>query len=489
MNICKILKQHWAIFVILLIAAVLRFWRLEDLTTFGGDQGRDFLIVKAITESKFTLLGPQLGPLNQNGNVYLGPAYYYLIAPALFLFHLDPVGPSIIMVCLSLATLIMAYIIGVNFFSKKVAILTTSLLAFSALLIEQSRAALNPFPIPFFSAIFLFASFKLLIDKSKYLLWPILMGISSGVMFQLHYLTIALSLSSTIFLIAKRQYRTLAIILVVFLIIISPQIVFELRHNFFITHQILNRISTGNEISSPKVFVNQLLSVPTLISNLFFSQKYILSLLVVVLISLLILKKPKINFRQLYLLANIIFTFIFASLYSQVPQYHYFAAVYLSMALLIADLFMLLLSKIKEQRLNHLSIIVAICLFLVNAPNYQLNRSNGYTMPDGWNLKGIKNASKIVANDIDSHTTFNIAATLDGDTRAMPYRYLLSVYGKNPLNVEQYPQADVLYLISRDTLEQIKKYTVWEVASFRPYNIIKLKDIQNGVSVYKLTKI
>ena len=71
----------------------------------------------------------------------------------------------------------------------------------------------------------------------------------------------------------------------------------------------------------------------------------------------------------------------------------------------------------------------------------------------------------------------------------MPYRYLLSVYGKNPLNVEQYPQADVLYLVSRDNLGQVREYSVWEVASFKPYNIIKLDDVQNGISVYKLTKM
>lgn len=489
MNVGKVLKDYWPILTILLIAAILRFWRLEELTTFGGDQGHDFLIAKAITEGKFTLLGPKLGAFSQYGNVYLGPAYYYLIALALFLSHLDPIGPSIIMVCLSLTTILLTYIIGEKYFSKPVATLASSLLAFSAQIVEQSRVSLNPFPIPFFSAVFVFASFKILINKSKFFLWPIFIGISTGIMFQFHYLTVVLPLSLTILLILKRRYSAFAILSVTFLVSILPEIVFELRHNFFITNQIISRISKGSEISTLQIFGGRLLSIPAFFSNLLFAQKDIFFPLAVILISLLILKKPNIYLKEVYLLTTIVFAIIFASLYSSNLQYHYFAAVYLSLALLIPDFFILLLRNVKGLSLKYLSIILATCIFLVNVPNYQLTRTNGYTMPSGWNLRGIKIASRVIANDVDSQKTFNVAATLDGDTRAMPYRYLLSVYGKNPLNVEQYPEANVLYLISRDDSKQIKKYTVWEVSSFSPFNIIKLENIQNGISVYKLTKM
>ena len=63
--------------------------------------------------------------------------------------------------------------------------------------------------------------------------------------------------------------------------------------------------------------------------------------------------------------------------------------------------------------------------------------------------------------DVESSQKYNIAATLDGDTRAMPYRYLLEVYGTKPMKVEDYPHAEVLYLVSRDSESIINSYTVY----------------------------
>ena len=109
-------------------------------------------------------------------------------------------------------------------------------------------------------------------------------------------------------------------------------------------------------------------------------------------------------------------------------------------------------------------------------------------MPEGWNQIGIKTASNIISVDVDSQKKFNVASTLDGDTRARPYRYLLEVKGKIPQDVEAYPSSSILYLISRDEEQKIKSYTVWEVASFAPFNITKKWPIQNGIWLYRLEK-
>ena len=73
----KVILSHWLFILILLAAGLLRFWRLETLTTFSGDQGYDFLIVKRmLLDSKFTLLGPKIGPYNEIGNLYLKGILY-----------------------------------------------------------------------------------------------------------------------------------------------------------------------------------------------------------------------------------------------------------------------------------------------------------------------------------------------------------------------------------------------------------------------------
>jgi len=476
--------------VILIIAAILRFWRIESLTTFGGDQGYDFLIVKRmIVDGKLTLLGPKLGPYSNIANVYLGPAYYYLIAPFLLLFRFDPIGPAILMVLLSLATILMIYLIGMNFFSKMIAILASSLYAFNATFIDQSRIALNPLPIPFFSSILIFSVFKVFFSKSSSLLWPILMGLSIGVLFQLHYLAISFIPPLLIILVIFKNLKKLALSLISFLIAVSPQVLFELRHQFFITNQLIKRISQGNDLSSPASFSTQVGRSIQLISKIFLNIEISIPVAVLLLITLILIyvNRQKEKRSILFLLLLVISNVIFASLYSADLQLHYFVSVYASLVLLISIAFFWMFNFFKNFLVKTLLLILLAQIFASNIANLNLSSPEGYTMPKGWNLKGVKKASAIIAADAGP-SKFNIAATLDGDTRARPYRYLVEVAGKIPEDVERYPTSDVLYLVARDEDEVIKRYTVWEVASFAPFKIDKKWEIQNGIKLYKLVK-
>lgn len=488
-NIGKALKTHWPLLVILFIAAFLRFWRLEELTTFGGDQGYDFLIAKAITEGKFTLLGPKIGPYNNIGNLYLGPAYYYLIAPWLILFKLDPIGPAFFTILASLVTILLLYIIATKYLSKNIAFLAASLYGFNALLIEQSRATSNPHLIPLFASISIYSYLKTVEDKAKSFLWPLSAGISMGIAFQLHYLAFSLFLTYAIFTVISKKFKALSISTIGFILSLSGEIFFEVRHGFFITNIFLAQLKRGH-VFSPSEILNHIHDSLSLLNNTFFlGTNLIIGLVIFAILYFTALKNLISNKLFQYLLVSIFIGIICVVIYPGQTMIHYFATIYVCIILVIAAVIISNFNQKRNFLLRVLATFVITLYFTMNIKAYNLSSQNGYTMPDGWDLRGIKIASKVVEKDVDPGKTFNIASTLDGDTRAMPYRYLLSAYGKNPLNVEQYPQANVIYLVSRDNLEQIKKYTVWEVASFWPFNIIKLADVQNGISVYKLTKI
>jgi hypothetical protein len=489
MNICKVLKAHWPLLVILFIAAFLRFWRLEELTTFGGDQGYDFQIVKAITEGKFTLLGPKIGPYNSIGNLYLGPAYYYLLAPWLLLFNLDPIGPALFTVLASLVTILLIYIIATKYLSNNIAILAASLYGLDALLIEQSRATSNPHLIPLFASISIYSYLKTVEDKAKFFLWPLSAGISMGIAFQLHYLAFSLFLTYAVFTIINKKFKALSFSTIGFILSLSGEIFFEVRHGFFITNIFLAQLKSGHVFSPSEILGHAIDSLSLLNNTFFLGTNLIIGLVVFTILYFTAQKNLIRNKLSQYLLASIFIGIICVIIYPGQIMIHYFATIYVCITLVIAAVIISDLNQKKNILLRVLAATITIFFFVMNIKTYNLSSQNGYTMPTGWDLRGEKIASKVIASDVDSQKTFNVAATLDGDTRAMPYRYLLSVYGKNSLNVEQYPEADVLYLISRDKPEQIKKYTVWEVASFWPYDIIKLKDVQNGISVYKLTKM
>src|SRR3989338_2371818 len=88
------------------IAAFLRLYRFEGFVTFLSDQGRDAIILKRIITLEHF---PAIGAPSSVGQVYLGPFYYYLIAPFLGLFNFDPIGPAFGVALLSIIGIIAAY--------------------------------------------------------------------------------------------------------------------------------------------------------------------------------------------------------------------------------------------------------------------------------------------------------------------------------------------------------------------------------------------
>lgn len=107
-------------------------------------------------------------------------------------------------------------------------------------------------------------------------------------------------------------------------------------------------------------------------------------------------------------------------------------------------------------------------------------------MPKDWNYLAVKKSAEIILKE--NLQNFNIASLLSGDTRDYPLRYLLTIAGKPPLEVDQYPQADNLFVISKHNKEETINNSVWEISSFCPCELVKIWDIQNNIKLYLLAK-
>jgi len=109
-------------------------------------------------------------------------------------------------------------------------------------------------------------------------------------------------------------------------------------------------------------------------------------------------------------------------------------------------------------------------------------------MPSGWDMAGVKKVGKIIGEDAKGE--YNIASIIDGDTRAYPYRYMVSLEKvEPPLGVDEYPRVKTLYVISRETETGVLSYPVWEIYSILPAKVTKIWPIKNGISLFKLEKI
>ncbi|QQG41020.1 MAG: glycosyltransferase family 39 protein [Candidatus Levyibacteriota bacterium] len=212
--------------------------------TFLGDEGRDAFVVYDILHGKPTLLGPTASV----GGFFLGPIYYYFMAPFLWLFNYNPVGPAVMVALFGVATVWLVYKAGSEFFSEKVGIIAALLYAISPIVIAYSRSSWNPNLMPFFSLLSLFVVYNAVAKKNNLLF--LLCGFLLGIALQLHYLTIFLSFIIGIYILcdelwlqyikkAKLFGRAGIVVAKQYLFILGgllagwlPFFLFEVRHGF-----------------------------------------------------------------------------------------------------------------------------------------------------------------------------------------------------------------------------------------------------------------
>ena len=245
-------SRFWLV-LILLLAAGLRFWNLSGYLQFLGDQGRDVLIVKAmIVDHKWTLLGPSASV----GGFFTGPIYYYFMLPFLWLFRLDPVGPAYLSAVIGVAMVWLTYWFGKRFFDARAGLIAAFLVALSPKMIDISRFSWNPNPVPFFTLLTI--ALLYLSSARKKIIYTFIAGISYGILFQLHYMNLALGavLALAVVLIFPwRQWLWQFLAAGTgFLLGNSLFIAFEIRHNFPNTRSIWEFITRRGQTVAPRNF-------------------------------------------------------------------------------------------------------------------------------------------------------------------------------------------------------------------------------------------
>jgi len=197
-----------------------------------GDEGRDMLIVRDILRGVNL---PLIGPPTSVGQLFLGPAYYYLITPFVWLFKMDPIGPAVFISLLGIFTIFLVYWVGRDFFDLPTAIFSAALYTVSPVVVEFSRSSWNPNPMPFFVLLLMLGLFYW--QKKKRARYLYLAALSFGIMLQLHYLAILMT-PFLIFAVYRlrncfKNKKEPLLALAIVLLLISPLLIFDLRHDFF----------------------------------------------------------------------------------------------------------------------------------------------------------------------------------------------------------------------------------------------------------------
>jgi len=451
---------------------------------FLGDQGRDVVIIKDFLQNGNLFF---IGPQTSIGNMYLGPWFYYLIAPSLFLANYSPVGPAIFIALLSIATVFLLYYIGNRWFSRSVGLISAFLFAISPVVIKYSNFIWNPNIMPFFSLLFIFFFFEAFrLKKYHYFLYA---SLAFVMVMNSHYLGLALLPLTGLFWLynfikfirskspeLKPFIKFTLFAALIFILSLTPQILFDIKHNgqnikalttFFTQRETTVNIKPYKAIPIVPSLFNQINT--RLLSGKNENIGVIISLAIIVGLLPLLLKSKKQKPTFWIIFFWYLSGLVALALYKQHIYDHYFAFLFPAVFLLAG----FLIHKFKYIGISFL-ILITIFSFLENPfryqPNNQLQTVNQIT-----NL--------IISNSNNQSFNFALLAKQNYDP---PYRYFLNTKQTKMVNLPT-NLAEQLFVVCEPF--QIECNPIgnpeYNIAAFGWAKIDQQWDV-NGIKVFKL---
>jgi 4-amino-4-deoxy-L-arabinose transferase-like glycosyltransferase len=511
-NFIKFAKNSWLIILVLLIASFLRLFRIGDYMTFLGDEGRDSLVVYNILHGHLTLLGPTASV----GGFFLGPIYYYFMAPFLWIFGYNPVGPAVMVALVGILTVFLIYKVGEEFFGRRVGLLAALIYSIAPLIISYSRSSWNPNLMPFFSLLTLYSIYKGIEkeDLKFFLLGGFLLGISM----QLHYLSVFLGAVLVAYLLIVRIiekvrykkegqvlkfFKNSVLIFGGFLVGWSPFLAFELRHGFANIKSIFSFILHSGATGAAGSFLDILRDVffrlfGRLVTNfpppeqlaykdhtqLFFWTIFTFALGILSFGFLLyktLTEKDEIFFKRNLLVLIWISIGIFLFGFYKKSIYDYYFGFMFPAPFLLVSFFLDRLYKTSFKLIAVFIFLLILVLNLMGVPfQYLPNRQ----------LMQVKNISYFVL-DKTGGKPFNFALITGGNSD-YAYRYFFVLRGQEPIAIQN-PQIDParksvteeLLIVCESLPCRPLGNSLWEIAGFGRAQI----DGQWNVSVVQIYKL
>ena len=269
----KNLFQNWISYlllaVILMAAFYIRIYRIDDLLGFYYDQGRDALVIwKLWHDGKLFLIGPVTGL----AGVFLGPYYYFLIAPLYLIGGGNPVYPSVFLSFLSVSALLLIFKMGSEMHSRVAGLIAAAIGGFSYYIVYNSRWLSNPNPMFLLSLLFFYSLWKIVSGGKK--VWWVISAFIGGLslnfesasaffylflfsIFVIWQLLVNIDFSEfkqsimnlKIGLLKQKKWAILSFL--AFIVTILPQIIFNFKHDNILLNNLINLFTKDKAFSKP----------------------------------------------------------------------------------------------------------------------------------------------------------------------------------------------------------------------------------------------
>lgn len=202
-------RVDWAlvVFGVAIFGAILaRSIHYDDWMVVKSDQIRDAMVSIHVVEGGLGYL-PLFGPRAGGTDLRLGPIFYYFQSLSGILFHSASPGALAFPVLLfSFLSLFVFFLVARQIFDRNWSMMLTVAFSYGFLGTEYARFSWNPNSVTFFGLLFFYAFLRLLsAEKDVSLRWYALLGLSYGVVSQLHF-TVAAAIPVFVILYSIAQF-------------------------------------------------------------------------------------------------------------------------------------------------------------------------------------------------------------------------------------------------------------------------------------------
>lgn len=222
----RLSKFHISIFLILVVAATLRFYNLSENFVFAGDEEHQAILAQSIVKD-FHIIW--IGVNAAHLGFYLGPYWTYFTSLWLWLSGGDPLVTGYVSSSIGVLTTLLVILVGSTIFSRNVGIIGGLLYATLPLIVFFDQRYWNPTLIPLLTLLMFFSLIKLKQNPKMALLF----FVSFGLVFHTHLSIFPIILVAIFWFIKEKIKLTKGIIFIssaAFLIVVFPLIAFDYFH-------------------------------------------------------------------------------------------------------------------------------------------------------------------------------------------------------------------------------------------------------------------
>lgn len=466
------------------LALFLRLNKITQFLTFLGDEGRDVRIVRdLITEGNLVFIGPQTSV----GNMYLGPLYYYMMAPALLLSGLNPVGPAIMIALLSVITILFVWHVARAWFGKEAALISAVLYAVSPIAIIYGRTSWNPNPMPLFAILSIWGIYQ--VWKSKKHTWMPIIGVSLAFALQMHYLALLLIPTVLLFwLITLKQikktkesassfYKQSLLGAIAFLALMSPLLLFDIKHQWMNLKALGELLSGGSGVFNLSHIITKpielfLFAFSALLTGV--EKPQIISITISLFVALYLIKERKADSIKL-ISAWLLFVIVGLSFYGQSVYIHYLGLIYPAVFIVSGAV----VSKVsKANSVIKWTALILVMVIIIN----NLRTSPAFGTPNRQLQRTEEVADLIIKESKGEPFNFGLISKQNYDES---YRYFLENKDAS-LEKDQNKKTDQLFVVCEDGESCAPEgHSQYQIAVFGVAHIESQWQIEN-IKIYRL---